>query len=406
MRFKIIFLLFVLISIVYPEKVIAGPVTYRHLISIFLLGCCIYEGFRSDKYLYLYYVFVFFYGVSSIATGYSADFIRSFFGTYISIITAYAATYLLIRKYSGTNLLVWTFVIIGVVNSIVTIGQFFEWSIIDDFCSYLSIDIDEKYLDKVDYNDSEGLAIPGLFGNVDNGYFLSAAAILTLYNKKSTFYLNLILWLVVIAASFLAQERAGFMLAITFSAFIVGDHYFSKNKTTGFFALVIGLIIIAYLIYSYMDEILSSELRYTQGFEGGGREGYMSATWNYILNNPMGGFLEYKASFYKQYPHNYFLNAFLYGGFFGGISVIVLLFLQIKRIVPYLFGKHESEFSQWAFIWGLVYIDYTLNSMVHNASIILGVMLFFIWWGAFLAYAELNEEENAADLINPCIGDE
>ena len=393
MRFKLIYLLFFLFCIVYPYKGLAGPITIRHIVSLLTLAICYYEGFRSDKYLYLYYAFVLLFAISSIATGYAGDFFRTLFGTYISMIAAYAATYILIKKYDGENLLVWTVVCIGVLNAIVTIGQFFEWGVTDKICSILRVELDDKYVSIIESQESESnsLSLPGLLSSLNNGYFLSATALLVLYNKKCNFYINLVLWLIVIGASFVAQERAGFMLAIVFSAFIVGDYFFSKSKTAGFFALVIILIVSASVVYSFLDDILSSELRYTKGFEGDSRGEFRSITWDYVLHNPMGGYFEFNAGGH-HHPHNFFLNTFLFGGFFGGICLIVLLIFQIIKIVPYLFRNKDSEEAQWAFIWGLMYIDYTINSMVHNPSIVQGVVPFFIWWGAFLAYSELDEE--------------
>ena len=401
MRFKLIYLLFFLFCIVYPNKSLAGPITIRHIVSLLTLAMCYYEGFRSDKYLYLYYGFILLFAISSIATGFAGDFFRTLFGTYISMIAAYAATYILIKKFDGENLLVWTVVCIGVLNAVVTIGQFFEWGVTDNLCSILRVEIDDKYVSIIESQESESnsLSLPGLLSSLNNGYFLSATALLTLYNKKSNFYINSLLWLVIIAASFLAQERAGFMVAVVFSAFIVGDYYFSKSKTAGFFALVIILIVIASVGYSFMDDILTSELRYAKGLEGDARGEYRNITWNYISHNPMGGFFDFDAGGHKH-PHNFFLNAFLFGGIIGGICLIVLMFLQILKIVPYLFRIKESEESKWAFIWGLMYIDYTINSMVHNPSIAQGVVPFFIWWGAFLAYSELNEEKQFPGLVS------
>ena len=393
MKFKIVYLLFFLFCIVYPYKVIAGPITFRHVVSLFMLGLCIYEGFQSDKYLYLYYAFVLLFGISSVAMGHAGDYFRGLFGTYISMIAAYAATYILIKKYDGTNLLVWTIVCIGILNAVVTIGQFFEWSITEKLCSLLKVEVDDKYVSIIESqeSDSNSLSLPGLLSSLNNGYFLSATALLILFNRKCNFYINFLLWLVVIGASFVAQERAGFMIAIVFSAFIVGDYYFSKSKTAGFFALVIIMIVCASAIYAFLDDILASELRYTKGLEGDARGEYRSVTWDYILHNPMGGFFEFESEGH-HHPHNFFLNTFLFGGFFGGICLIVLLIFQIIKIVPYLFRNKDSEEAQWAFIWGLMYIDYTINSMVHNPSIVQGVVPFFIWWGAFLAYSELDEE--------------
>ena len=393
MKFKIVYLLFFLFCIVYPYKVIAGPITFRHVVSLFMLGLCIYEGFQSDKYLYLYYAFVLLFGISSVAMGHAGDYFRGLFGTYISMIAAYAATYILIKKYDGTNLLVWTIVCIGILNAVVTIGQFFEWSITEKLCSILKVEVDDKYVSIIESqeSDSNSLSLPGLLSSLNNGYFLSATALLILFNRKCNFYINFLLWLVVIGASFVAQERAGFMIAIVFSAFIVGDYYFSKSKTAGFFALVIIMIVSASAIYAFLDDILASELRYTKGLEGDARGEYRSVTWDYILHNPMGGFFEFESEGH-HHPHNFFLNTFLFGGFFGGICLIVLLIFQIIKIVPYLFRNKDSEEAQWAFIWGLMYIDYTINSMVHNPSIVQGVVPFFIWWGAFLAYSERDEE--------------
>ncbi len=401
MRFKLIYLLFFLFCIVYPNKSLAGPITIRHIVSLLTLAMCYYEGFRSDKYLYLYYAFILLFAISSIATGFAGDFFRTLFGTYISMIAAYAATYILIKKFDGENLLVWTVVCIGVLNAVVTIGQFFEWGVTDNLCSILRVEIDDKYVSIIESqeSDSNALSLPGLLSSLNNGYFLSATALLTLYNKKCNFYINFLLWLVIIAASFVAQERAGFMIAIVFSAFIVGDYFFSKSKTAGFFALIIILIVSASVIYSFMDDILTSELRYAKGLEGDDRGEYRSITWNYISHNPMGGFFDFNAGGHKH-PHNFFLNSFLFGGIIGGICLIVLMFLQIFKIVPYLSRIKESEESKWAFIWGLMYIDYIINSMVHNPSIAQGVVPFFIWWGAFLAYSELNEEKQFPGLVS------
>lgn len=393
MRFKLLFIVFIVINILYPTTLLVSPVSYRHIISLIMLVTCVWERFKSDKYLYLYYGFVFFLGISSVATGFAGTFFNKLLGTYLPFIAAYAATYVLITKHEGTNILVWTFVCIGLLNAVVTIGQYFGLEFVDNLSYILRIEYDEEYVSIIDYkDDSEGLALPGLLGSVDNGYFISATALLILYNKKSNFYLNIFLWLVAMGASFVAQERAGFMLAIVFSAFIVGDYYFTKNRTAGFVALVIVLIVSAIVVYSYMDEILSSEFRYTKGFDGDGRSEYRSITWDYLLENPMGGFFEFNSGGH-HHPHNFFFNAFLFGGFLGGGCLIVLLFLQIKEIAPYVLSSHESGSAQWAFIWGVMYIDYTMNSMVHNASIVQGVAPFFIWWSAFLAYADLYKEE-------------
>lgn len=399
MKFKILYIIFIIVCVIYPFKLIYEPVTYRHILSLFILGVCIYEGFKSEKYLYLYFVFLFCLGFSSILTGYAGQFINKFFGTYIPIITAYTSTYILIKKYKGTNLLVWLFVGIAVFDALVTIGQFFHLGIVDRLYEGLRLDYNEEFHDKSGRRISlEGFAIPGLFDTVVNGYFLSATSLLVLFNKKSNIIINICLWLIVIIASLLAQERTGFFLAIIFSAFIIGKYIFAKSKSIGFVLVTVFFAVAAYFAVSYSDLLFSSDLRFAKGFETDSRDEMRAEAWNYLFSNPFGGAYDYDASGYRA-PHNFFLNAFLYGGIIGGIFIIVLLVLQVIRIYPYLFRGKNTEYAQWAFIFGLMYIDYSLNSMLHNASIIHGTFMFFVWWGAFLGFAFLDEKEEKRNKV-------
>lgn len=388
--FIVLYILFIIISIVYPFKILTGPVTIRHIYSIFMLGLCIYEGFRSDKYLNLYYVFLLFFFLSSLGSGFALEFVNKLFGTYLPMIVAYISTYLLVKKYNGAKVLVWLFVGIGVINALVTIGQFFHLAIVDDVFAILQIDADEEFLDLSERRASlEGFAIPGLFGTVVNGYFLSVSALLVLYNYYCNRIINIGIWALVMFASLLAQERSGFFLAIVLSCFIFVKFFLSKGHTIGVIVSVLFFVLICYLSMTYIDALLLSDLRYLRGFDDQGRGELRRAAWDYILSNPFGGAFDYGASG-NRVPHNFFMNALLCGGLIGGISIIYLLFIQIKKILPYLHHLPKATNAQGAFIWGLMYIDYTLNSMMHNASMASGSFLFFVWWAAFLAMSNAD----------------
>lgn len=398
-RFKVLYIIFVVICVVYPYNTIMAPITFRHILSLLMLGVCVNEGFKLDKYLKLYCVFLLFLGVSSLATGYFVTFISKFLGTYIPIITAYAATYLLIKKYNGASLLVWLFVVIGVFNAVITIAQFLHLDFVDTLFTRFHLHYDEEFLERSSTKmNLEGFAIPGLFNYVINGYFLSASALLVLYNKKSYLILNLVLWAIVIIASLLAQERTGFFLAAFFSFFIIAKHLYTKNEKTGFLITALFIILVIALTVQYFDVLSSSGLRFSKGFEDDGRQELRAGAWSYLINNPLGGIYDFDAG-NNRHPHNFFVNAFLYGGIFGGVVVIYLVILQVLKIFPYLIKKNVTEYSQWAFIWGLMYVDYTLNSMMHNASIMLGNFTFFIWWGAFLAFADLDKESKNRNIV-------
>lgn len=387
MRFKILYIIFIIICVLYPYKLIVGPISIRHIMSLTILAVSVYEGFRSDRYLYLYFIFLFCLLFSSLITGYLGIFFNKLLGTYMPIIAAYAATYTLIKKYNGANVLLWLFVTIGLLDSVVTIGQFFHLGYVDTIFNLFRFDYNEDFFDLSGRRQSlEGFAIPGLLDTVTNGYFLSAIAIMVLYNKNCNFIINIALWVVVMIASLLTQERTGFFLALIFSAYILGNFFFSKGKVAGYLFTGISVLVISLLCFKYMGLLFDSDLRFAKGFDTDNRDELRSGAWDYILSNPFGGFYEFDESGNRS-PHNFFVNAFLYGGFIGGLSIIVLLFKQIKQIIPFLFSLNKTEDKQWAFLYGLLYIDYSLNSMLHNASIISGAFLFFVWWGAFLAFA-------------------
>lgn len=389
--FKILYVIFIIICLLYPYKMLVEPIAFRHMISLLMLGVCIHEGFHSDKYLHLYYLFLVFYGISCLATGYIGVFFNKALGTYLPFITIFAATYLLIKKYNGGSLLVWLIVGIGVLDAVVTIGQFFNMEYVDRIFTMMNLDLEEEFAEKVGRKEQmEGYAIAGIFDSVQNGYFLSASAILTLFNKKGNIFINIILWAIIMTASLLAQERSGFFLAVAFSLFIMSKYIMSKGKS---WAIVIAILIVgvaAYFLIVNMDVLLLSNLRYAKGFENDGRESFRDVAWDYLLSNPLGGFHDFMDSGNRA-AHNFFVNAFLYGGLFGGLCVIILVIMQVIRIIPYMFKRFDSDNIQWAFIWGLMYIDYTINSMVHNASVMSGSLCFFVWWGAFLGYATLEE---------------
>jgi O-antigen ligase len=130
-------------------------------------------------------------------------------------------------------------------------------------------------------------------------------------------------------------------------------------------------------------------MRYLRGFDIQNRDEYHNAAWSYLFNNPFGGTFEFSAAG-NGLPHNFFLNALLCGGILGGIILIWLLIIQIKKIWPYILPTSKFSNAEGAFVWGLLYIDYTLNSMLHNISIASGAFLFFVWWAAFLALASID----------------
>ena len=396
--YRFLYVIFIIVSVLYRYEMITSTVSYRHVISLIMLGVSLFAGYRADKYMWLYLAFLFCFAISSFVTGYSGMFFNRFFGTYLPFITACSATYVLIRKYQGADLLIWLFVGIGLFDAVITIGQFFRWGFVDQVYSFFSFSYDEDFIEaSYQRSDYYGRVLVGLFDSVTNGYFLSAVSLLVLCNKKCKFFINVLLWVVMISASFLAQERSGFFLAVIFSVFIFIRYLGQK---IGYVGVIVGVIIMLFLAVYAADHtglLLNGDFRYSKGFDMQNREELRNSAWSYFLQHPLGGFYDYTARG-NGHPHIFIINAFLYGGIFGGVIVIYLLFLQLIKIFPFLFKKFSDPNAEWAFVWGLIYVDYTLISMLHNASILSGTFLFFIWWGAFLAFSDMFTENRQVEI--------
>ena len=383
MWFKILYFVFVILAYIFPTVPLVGPISIRHAVMVLMLLVCINKGVRWDKYMTLFSVFLFFFGISSIITGFAVPFVNKLVGTYLQAYVMFFATYLLIKQYNGEVWLVNFFLMFGLLDAFVTIGQFYNMSFAQNIVDFLGIDFEEEYLSKMErYDIMEGVALQGLVGSVRNGYFLSAIAVLALYNKKGKIALyNWAIWMIVMVASLLEQERMGFYVAVLLSFVVIVSTFSVRMKKVGWFFSVV-LVFAALLILPLgMDMLQGSNLRYAKELNLGGERGTLAKIgWDYFKSSPMGAYFEYEAHGFP-YPHNVFVNMFLVGGVFG--------------VIKYLYQSIHIRNLTLPFFWGLMFLAYTLNSLTHNASIVFGTFEFFVFWNAMIALRakEIIQEE-------------
>lgn len=392
MWFKILYFIYLTLAFLFPTITVVGVLSIRHIAMIVMLFVCIGKGVHWDKYMTLYTVFLLFFGISSVLTGYSGVFFTRLMGTFLQVYVVYFSTYILVKEYRGEVLLFYYVLGLGLLNAIVTIGQFYNLSFADRIVAFLGISYEENiasYMERFDV--MEGIALQGLVGSVNNGYFLSAIAVLSLYNRKGKITIvNLAMWGVVMIASFLAQERMGFFVALLMS-FVVFVYVISnKLKRTGWLFVIIFGVLALSLLPRGIDLLQGGELRYSSEINLSNERGSLARTgWNYFLNNPMGGFFEYESKY--PYPHNVFINMFVVGGLFGGIVILILFTMQLMVLGKYLVKILRKQQITFTAFYGLMFLAYTINSLTHNLSIVLGTFEFFLFWSAFEA---MREKEN------------
>lgn len=387
MWFKALYFLYLIVAFLFPSTSLVGSVSIRHIVMVVMLVSCIVKGIHWDKNMTFYTIFMVFFALSSFFTGFANIFISKFLGTYLQVYVMFFATYTLIKKYDGADWLYWFFIVFGLSNALVTIGQYFHLGFAERIVEVIGTNYDEDFIRRMErYDIMEGVAVQGLVDSVRNGYFLSATAVLALYNKNGKISLiNLITWLFVMAASLLAQERAGFFAAVLLSLVVILLNISNHSGKSRWLVVVLLLFVGLAFLPMGLDALLSGDLRYSKGFDIGEERGYLSRMgWDFFLSHPFGAFYEFLEEGYR-YPHNVFVSMFLVGGVFGGIAILILFFRQLIIITKQLLLCRQTRHLTFAAFWGLMFVAYTICSLTHNASIVFGTFDFFIFWGAFEA---------------------
>ena len=397
MKFKIAYVIFLVVCLLYYKLPVFGSISLRHILTVVMLVWCVFEkGFKFDKFLKWFCVFLFFSALGAMVTGYASAFLGRFFGTYLAAIAMYMSTKVVIRNHDGSRWVLSAILIVAVLNALTAIGQFYGNPIATILPQLLGIDMSEEMLEFYENTeDFHGTYVGGLMGIVTSGYFLSGACILALYNKKNTITVfNWLLFAFVFYALFLVQERSALGAAIlgTFLYIMVN----LVNNKNAFFRLVIIFIIGVVVISQFGGGFVNlEEMRYsTMGFTDQGRANLSMNGWSYFIDNPLGGIDAYHAAGNRD-PHTVFVNVFLHGGVIGGLVVLIIVFTQLVKVMRILYQSYRKKsHSLLLNIFSTASLCYILNSFFHNSSVASGDLMIFLLWGAVTVLLEMEESAN------------
>lgn len=391
MKFKIAYGLYLIVCLLYPVLPVFGPISLRHILTLIMLVWCIAENsFAFDRFLKWFCVFLLFSALGPIVSGYAAPFFSRLFGTYLAAIVIYMSTKIVIKKYNGSKWILSVIFVVAILNSIVAIGQFYGSPIATTLPLTLRISMSEEMIEFYENTeDFHGRYVGGILGIVASGYFLSSSCILSLYNSKGKIKIyNWLLFAFLVFALFLVQERSGLIAAILCVFIYLMVSVANNGKTI--FSLIAAVIIAAVFISYYGGQLINvNEMRYvSEGFDNSNRVYILSVAWRVFLSNPMGGIDAFHARGVMD-PHMVFVNAFLYGGIFGGIIVIGIIFSQIIKVLRVLLESFRwKKHSSILVVFSIAYFCHTINSFFHNPSLVSGDVMFFVFWGAIIALLE------------------
>ena len=367
-----------------------GPVTPRQLMAIVMFVVCWRNNaLQIDKYFKTYIVFIIGYLIAQIFTGYVAELIRLLFGYYFVSFVAYQSTKLLIRKEENANLLMWILLFLGLVDGLVTVGQMYQVPFTHEISMLLGNSTLSDIYDVMSLRSQDsmlGYTVPGLLGPVPNGYFLAAITLLCFYNSKAKLTtINIVLVSFFVYATFLVQERTALAACVFLSLVCLYKILFSHGEVSVFkkvVAIVVILVAFVYYLPDFYSTVMEGDSRYAMGYSLSEERGDITRNaLEYLFTHPIGGINEFSTLYH--YPHNLFINAFMYGGLLGGIALIVLLLKQVILLSKISLEKVSPNNIQ-RFIFAMMFACYTINSLTHNLSIVTGEPTFWIFWGAII----------------------
>ena len=413
--FKGLYVAFVIAIVFYGQVRMMFGLTPRHIAIAVMWIACIRSGlpFPMGRVMKTYLLFVLSFIVSATLTGHLSQLLITY---YIAACIGYWATKILVTKYKDGKLLLKTIIVLGFVNAIVTIGQTLNMPLADRVVSLLHLELPEKYLAKLAAEEGEKSLLftrPGLFNSaVYNGYFhMTAGVTALLLLARRINLVNVAPWLIISIGTICVQERSPIAILIVLSLFGFYKLFTTqKHRKLKMFAVAAFLSItygVQWMYTSALEEDRLEELdagartsldvsdevddlysvatkgRFAQiGFEDTGRGDIYEQTIDYLMDHPyIGGYHRF-ARMYRTAPHNLFLNAFIYGGFVGGFAILLILLWQVKPLWRVLRRK-IAHTNPVCFFAGLAYLSFTLNSLVHNRSIVTGDEFLWMLWAVF-----------------------
>lgn len=382
MWFKISYVIYLIVCLLFGNIELFPSLSIRHILTFYMLVCCIVQGgIKINRFIRAYLIFLLFYGISSIFTGYGLVFLRNLIGTFFAAIVIYWSTKILFQKYDGGIWMINAVLAVAVINSIIAIGQFYQnpqaLAITSFFRFNMGEDVVEMYEQAKDFH---GRYVSGMMDVVSSGYFMSAASVVALYNKEGKLSIrNILTFALIFYSLFLGQERAGFYCGILCVALYLLI-MIGRNETSVlsiFFLLVIGLFVIQH----YGGYLFSlDDMRYKSVEDSGLRGRLIQNGWHYFMDHPFGAYLQWVFEGHEQ-AHNVFINSLLMGGIIGGVVGIAIIICQLVKVAKILLESLKKEYSTMLVVLALAFLDYTMNSFFHNPSVLGGVAMYFVLWG-------------------------
>tara|TARA_R110000764_G_scaffold126511_1_gene214121 strand:- start:7346 stop:8479 length:1134 start_codon:yes stop_codon:yes gene_type:complete len=229
-----------------------------------------------------------------------------------------------------------------------------------------------------------------------SGCALAIVAIYGIINFR--FKYSKIIYIVLLLLGIISIMRAGTRSPVVILIVVVAFYFLSKYSFIKGFIVVCCTSLVLWFsmgVIIQLSEMIGSDIvtRLLASIESGdtsGRDEIYLNVINHIKDSPVfGSFYLISSGLGKGfYPHNFFLEAFMTTGFFGGIPFVFMVTLSIIRSFQILRQKHIAGWIVLLFLqallngmfsstlysaedfWGLCFLVLSINLIEKNKSLI------------------------------------
>lgn len=403
MIFKLIYLILTF-AISFGGTIRLGGFTPRQAMAIIMFIICVINIKTIKPYLqyflplYLCYLSLAF--LSTCVDGFAATFSRNLISQHLVAMVCCASMFVYYKREVNFNIIVNGFLICGFLNAFVCLLQYIG-NPIGISIGYLFIGEEDvqanRHMEQLIDGSGSGYLLGMRSDAVHNGYFMMIMPFLLIHlykqfhNYKFKLIKNvlLILGLVLLfTVILLIQERSCILLSTLVFLFYLWIMFESGNHSQKKRFILGSLIILGLLLYFALPPFLEylSESRFTSTDQGV-RVRLLNGCFDFIPSNLLlGGWQSFIAK-YDFPPHNYFLNACVEAGIFGLFIASVLYLRQIKTAIS-ISRYNNNSLICYAFL------AYTLNSQLHNDSIMTGDAIVWLLWGMVLSIYKDSNYQN------------
>lgn len=370
-----------------------------------MIAVLMLKGYKSEikpehKYIKLYVVYLFLMTFALIANGEISEFnyINYILGSHVVCIVAFYATYKYIVDYKSFKMILIPLGVTTVCTSIATILQYYNnplgWAIATTFNSG---NVSEWQAYIIDRHANEDTMLGhsyqvGIFGfGFTNAAFLCSIGLLYLFFaiKETKRIVKLICYAVFtlsIVACFMTQQRAAFIVMFILALYCLYNTIQKKWLKT---IIILSACIAIPLTLPLLSENESlGRMTEFSGARNDSRYNIWVRAVDFLSSNILVGGPQAASRYIGTEAHNIILNAFIWGGLFGGIVILTMIWKMLCHSISVLWkGRRNLVLSS---VFALGFCSYTTTSLFHNVSIISGSELSFllIAWMSIAVYLE------------------